>query len=87
MDAQYLKESVGPALAKGLAATSLARPQDPIEYLANWLIKYVENDTRDKQVVFLHTDNLIGIVTKKCSSSRGAKKAAFRKLGTSPFAC
>lgn len=33
----------GPALTKGLAEVVLRRPQDPVEYLANFLYKYVDN--------------------------------------------
>ena len=37
MDTEYLKSTVGPALAQGCAAVAAARPIDPIEYLADWL--------------------------------------------------
>lgn len=37
-ESPYLKDEVGPILAKGLAATAIARPNDPVEYLALWLL-------------------------------------------------
>jgi hypothetical protein len=38
-NAEYLREKVGAVLAKGIAATALAQPADPVEHLANWLLK------------------------------------------------
>ncbi len=53
MDAEYLKENVGAALAIGLAETAIAQPDDPIEYFALWLTKYVQNQKRGQQVFLL----------------------------------
>ncbi|EFC46456.1 predicted protein [Naegleria gruberi] len=36
--AQYLKETVAPLLAKGIAECIEAQPQDPIEYLGLWML-------------------------------------------------
>lgn len=38
-DCSYLKETVGEALARGCAATVTAEPNDPVEYLGNWLLR------------------------------------------------
>eukprot|EP01112_Ceratiomyxa_fruticulosa_P001206 TRINITY_DN1120_c0_g1_i1.p1 TRINITY_DN1120_c0_g1~~TRINITY_DN1120_c0_g1_i1.p1 ORF type:complete len:338 (+),score=118.86 TRINITY_DN1120_c0_g1_i1:2-1015(+) len=46
-DVEYLKTAVGDALSKGIAATTVALPEDPVEYLGNWLLKYLENQKRE----------------------------------------
>lgn len=43
IEAQYVARTVGPALSKGLAEVVEKRPADPVEYLANFLHKFVEN--------------------------------------------
>lgn len=50
MDAQYLQEHVGDVLASALAKTSLIRPDDPIEYLGQYLLKEVENQAERARV-------------------------------------
>ena len=42
-EADYLRDTVGEALAKGCLKTALAGPSDPVEYLGTWLLKFVEN--------------------------------------------
>jgi hypothetical protein len=37
-------------LSQGLVATAKAKPEDPVEFLAHWLIKYSENTVRQKEV-------------------------------------
>uniref|UniRef100_A0A1Q3FGM6 Protein dpy-30 homolog n=1 Tax=Culex tarsalis TaxID=7177 RepID=A0A1Q3FGM6_CULTA len=36
---QYLDQTVNPILLQGLKALAKERPQDPIQYLANYLLK------------------------------------------------
>jgi hypothetical protein len=40
-DSDFLKATVGDVLAKGVAATVEAQPEDPVEYLARYLLRYV----------------------------------------------
>lgn len=42
-DFTYIKETVGPAVRKGLAAVALHMPADPINYFANFLLHYRYN--------------------------------------------
>lgn len=42
-DIKYIKEAVGPAIRKGLAAVALHQPADPIAYFANFLLNYRYN--------------------------------------------
>ena len=51
MDSEYLKIRVGKALSEGLAEVCLKRPVDPVEYLACWLRKYVENEAHNEKVL------------------------------------
>lgn len=53
MEAEYLKESVGQALAAGLADVVLVQPQDPVGHLARYLLKYVDNIEKAAQVCML----------------------------------
>ena len=46
-----MRESVGAALALGLAQVALVRPQDPIEYLGLWLLKHKRNQAEEKEKV------------------------------------
>ena len=43
MEAEYLRATVGEALASGMAHTAMANPSDPVDHLANWLHKYCDN--------------------------------------------
>lgn len=38
-DTAYLIDTVGDALAKGVSATTIIKPTDPVEYLAHWLLR------------------------------------------------
>jgi hypothetical protein len=39
MASAFLQGTVGPILARGVAATVAAHPDDPVELLAEWLLK------------------------------------------------
>jgi hypothetical protein len=39
LDTAFLIDTVGEVLSKGIAATALAQPGDPVDYLAQWLLR------------------------------------------------
>lgn len=39
-ETEYLVYTVGQALSKGVAATVQAQPADPVEWLAEWLLRH-----------------------------------------------
>jgi hypothetical protein len=60
IEGQYVAHTVGPALAKGLAEIVEKRPADPVEYLAHFLRKYVQNVDMENQ------DRLNAELVAKC---------------------
>ena len=50
MDSAYLKSTVGSVLAKGIAETVVAKPSDPIDYLAQFLLKSVADEKEEKSL-------------------------------------
>jgi len=51
MDAEYLRQNVGACLSECLADVCMKRPVDPIEYIAHWLYKHIENVSTKNQVI------------------------------------
>ena len=53
-DLKYIKEAVGPAIRKALAAVVIHQPADPINYFANFLLNYRYNqcmfEKRDEEL-------------------------------------
>eukprot|EP00288_Rhodomonas_lens_P016941 CAMPEP_0177713232 /NCGR_PEP_ID=MMETSP0484_2-20121128/12827_1 /TAXON_ID=354590 /ORGANISM="Rhodomonas lens, Strain RHODO" /LENGTH=493 /DNA_ID=CAMNT_0019225103 /DNA_START=8 /DNA_END=1485 /DNA_ORIENTATION=+ len=49
-DAQYLQENVGDALTAALTSTAAAQPDDPVEYMAHWLLKYLAVEEKKAKV-------------------------------------
>jgi hypothetical protein len=43
-----LVDAVGQALSKGVAATVTAQPADPVEYLAEWLLRQASMSINDR---------------------------------------
>jgi hypothetical protein len=51
MDTDYLKSSVGDALTQGLAAVAVKQPNDPVEFLGNFLVAYVDTKQKEMEVL------------------------------------
>eukprot|EP00983_Pelagomonas_calceolata_P120470 1160709-Pelagomonas_calceolata.AAC.8 len=62
-DSRYLQDLVGDALARGCAEVITAQPNDPVEYLGQYLMRYVKNV------------EIIGDYTKDKEAQLEAKKA------------
>lgn len=45
---QYLDQTVAPVLLEGMKALAKERPQDPITFLANYLLKHKSQCERDE---------------------------------------
>jgi hypothetical protein len=50
LEAQYISKTVGPQLSRALAEIIHRRPTDPVEYLGNYLIKYVDNKKEEETI-------------------------------------
>eukprot|EP00232_Nephroselmis_pyriformis_P011528 CAMPEP_0182887664 /NCGR_PEP_ID=MMETSP0034_2-20130328/20964_1 /TAXON_ID=156128 /ORGANISM="Nephroselmis pyriformis, Strain CCMP717" /LENGTH=529 /DNA_ID=CAMNT_0025021041 /DNA_START=19 /DNA_END=1604 /DNA_ORIENTATION=+ len=50
MDTAYLKKQVGDALMRGCSACAIEAPVDPVEYLGQWLHRYVEASKIEEQL-------------------------------------
>jgi|UniRef100_A0A7S4GGE4 hypothetical protein len=57
IDTAFLKDEIGPILAKGLAETVIACPSDPVEYLAIWLLHHLHmQELEDKKLVAIEKE-------------------------------
>ena len=59
MDTVYLKTNFGECLTHCLTEVSEKRPRDPVEYIAQWLYKYIENQKHAAAVSIDHR-NIVG---------------------------
>ena len=50
MDTAFLKEHLGDCLTTCLAEVAEKRPRDPVEYVAPWLYKFMENKNYASEV-------------------------------------
>lgn len=44
------QENVGDALTAALTSTAAAQPDDPVEYMAHWLLKYLAVEEKKAKV-------------------------------------
>jgi len=78
MEAEYLRATVGEALAAGMAQTAMANPADPVEHLANWLTKYcdnIEDSKRQKNIYASHQAEEQAAIAKVDEDKRKAEVA------------
>merc|ERR1712195_356808 len=78
MEAEYLRATVGEALAAGMAQTAMANPADPVEHLANWLTKYcynIEDAKRQKSIYASHQAEEQAAIAKVDEDKRKAEVA------------
>lgn len=59
MDAQYVKETVAPAIVEGLTAVVRSQPQDPVEYLGRFLVSYADHLEGVQKVRRVVVDNYL----------------------------
>ena len=59
MDALYLKENINDAISEGLTAMVVQSPDDPIEYLGNYLLNYVDRQIEKKKVCYWPQERLV----------------------------
>lgn len=52
MDTEYLRAHLGVCLTECLAEVCEKRPKDPIEFIAQWLYKYLDNVNYAKEVQY-----------------------------------
>lgn len=50
-DFVYLKETVGPTLTEALAALAIKQPDDPVDFIAHYLLKHVANVRRETDLL------------------------------------
>eukprot|EP00884_Botryococcus_braunii_P010058 jgi/Botrbrau1/19053/Bobra.0100s0077.1 len=74
-DAEYLKATVGDALAKGIAAVAVAQPVDPVAFLGDWLIKNV----KDKEIEAEHERVKLKLLQIQHDKAEAEVAAALRK--------
>eukprot|EP00210_Caulerpa_lentillifera_P001239 g1195.t1 len=50
-DTQYLKSTIGVILANALSEVLITNPNDPVQFLGQWLLKYVEKHEKTDEVI------------------------------------
>merc|ERR1719424_1320923 len=73
-DTDYLKSHVGDALTQGLSAIAVKQPDDPVEFLGNFLVSYV--DTKQKKAEAEAMMQKVAADEKAAKAAADAEKAA-----------
>ncbi|KAJ9457631.1 hypothetical protein DIPPA_17788 [Diplonema papillatum] len=74
LDTSYLKDDLGPVLAKGIAETVVAAPQDPIEFLGLWLQHHL--DEKEAEAKQLEQDELLKPLREEWNKAQAQKEKA-----------
>lgn len=69
MDALYLKNNVYTALTEALASMAVALPDDKVEYLGKYLLKYVDRKMIKEEVDLSLQDILLREETENLNNS------------------
>eukprot|EP00961_Rhodomonas_salina_P095593 1285702-Rhodomonas_salina.1 len=72
------QENVGDALTAALTSTAAAQPDDPVEYMAHWLLKYLAVEEKKAKVCHVHAQTQV----KEAEAQMIAEKEAAEKAET-----
>lgn len=50
LDHAYLRSTVAAPLTEAMAQLAILQPEDPVEYLGNYLLKFVENELENQRM-------------------------------------
>ncbi|GLE04402.1 hypothetical protein PINS_up013344 [Pythium insidiosum] len=56
-DQAYLRDTVSAPLTEAMAQLAIVQPQDPVEFLGQYLLKYVDNELRKQELAKLKQQN------------------------------
>ena len=73
-ESAYLKDDLGPVLAKGLAAVTISRPADPVEFLGLWLLHYLQQ--KERKAAELEAARQLEAERENWSKGRAAREKA-----------
>jgi len=76
LDADYLKASVGTVLAQGIAETVAEQPDDPVGFLAQFLLKSVSDEKAEKELTVAKAADAKVTAEKAAAAKAAAEKAA-----------
>eukprot|EP00754_Rhynchopus_humris_P009182 Rhum_TRINITY_DN13950_c2_g2::Rhum_TRINITY_DN13950_c2_g2_i1::g.66278::m.66278 len=74
VDTSFLKDELGPVLAKGIAETVCAAPQDPIEFLGLWLRHHLEEKEAEARERTVEEENKV--LREEWNRSQAAREKA-----------
>ena len=77
-DSEYLKASVGAVLAAGIAETVAEQPEDPVGYLAQYLLKSVADEKSGKALAAAQKTDAAA-TAEAAAAAAAAEKAATDK--------